>query len=98
MKHDYKYTEDDVRRWARHILESHNMPLTKENIENLTYEIIGTEMDAQTFVVNNVIDIFKKTYQNTYAEIQNKNNYYDILISCPHAKNREFNQEDKDTK
>ncbi len=40
MGHNYKCTEDDVRRWSRYILESQNMPLTKENIENLTDEII----------------------------------------------------------
>ena len=69
MVHDCKYTEDDVRRWSRYILESQNMPLTKENIENLTDTIIRAEWEAQTFVVNNANDIFEKIYQNTYAEI-----------------------------
>ncbi len=69
MGYDYKYNEDDVRRWSRYILESQNMPLTKENIENLTDTIIRAEWEAQTFVVNNVNDIFEKTYQNVYAEI-----------------------------
>ncbi len=89
MKHDYEVTEDDVRRWAKYILESHNMPLTKENIENLTETIIRTEWEAQTFIVNNVLNIFKKTYQNVYAETYDKNNHYDVIIYCPHAKNRE---------
>ena len=64
------------------------MPLTKESIENLTYEIIGTEMEAQTFIVNNVLNIFKKTYRNVYVEVQDKDNHYDVLIYCPHAKNK----------
>ena len=41
--HDYELTEDDVRRWSKYILESHNIPLTKENIDNLTETIIYTE-------------------------------------------------------
>ena len=45
MKHDYKYTEDDVRRWARYILESQEMPLTKENVEKLTDTIIHAEWE-----------------------------------------------------
>ena len=90
MKHDYEVIEDDVRRWARHILESQNMPLTKENIEELTETIICAEWEAQTFIVNNVIDIFRKTYQNTYAEMQDKDRYYDVLISCPHAKDKDL--------
>ncbi len=89
MVHDYELTEDDVRRWAKYILESQNMPLTKENIENLTETIIRAEWEAQTFVVNNVNDIFEKTYQNVYAEMQGKNNHYDVLIYCPYAKNKE---------
>ena len=89
MKHDYEITEDDVRRWSRYILESQNMPLTKENIENLTETIIRAEWEAQTFVVNNVLNIFNKTYQNVYAEIQGKDNHYNIVIYCPHAKNKE---------
>ena len=65
------------------------MPLTKENIKNLTDTIIRAEWEAQTFVVNNVINIFNKTYQNVYAEIQGKNNHYNIVIYCPHAKNKD---------
>ncbi len=69
MRHDYECTEDDVRRWARYILESHGKPLTKENIENLTNTIIHAEWEAQTFVVDDVLNIFNKTYQNVYAEV-----------------------------
>ena len=65
------------------------MPLTKENIENLAYEIIGTEINAQVYVINNVNDIFRKTYRNVYVMIQDKNMYYDVLISCPHAKDKD---------
>ncbi len=89
MKHDYKYTEDDVRRWARYILESQNIPFTNENIERLTDTIIRAEWEAQTFVVNDANEIFRKTYQNVYAETYDKNKYYEVIISCPHAKNKE---------
>ena len=58
-----------MRRWARYILESHGKPLTKENIENLTDTIIRTEWEAQTFVVDDVLNIFNKTYQNIYIEL-----------------------------
>ena len=44
------------------------MPLAKENIENLTDAIIYAEWQTQTFVADNVNDIFEKTYQNVYAE------------------------------
>ncbi len=43
MGHNYECTEDDVRRWSRYVLESQDMPLTKENIENLTDTIIYAE-------------------------------------------------------
>ena len=89
MVHDYELTEDDVRRWSRYILESQNMPLTKENVEELTETIIRAEWEAQTFVVNNVLNIFNKTYQNVYAEMQDKDNHYDVLIYCPHVKNKD---------
>ena len=89
MKHDYEVTEDDVRRWAKYILESHNMPLTKENIENLKDTIIRTEWEAQTFIVDDVLNIFKETYQNVYAELYDKNKHYEVIIYCPYAKNKD---------
>ncbi len=62
MRYNYECTVDDVGRWAKYILESHDIPLTKENIENLTDTIIHAEWEAQTFVVDDVLNIFNKTY------------------------------------
>ncbi len=32
--------------------------------------------------------MFEKTYQNVYTETYDKNKYYEVIISCPHAKNK----------
>ena len=32
---------------------------------------------------------FNKTYQNVYAEVQDKSNHYNVVIYCPHAKNKD---------
>ena len=47
------------------------------------------EIWHKTFVVNDANEIFRKTYQNVYAETYDKNKYYEVIISCPHAKNKE---------
>ena len=41
------------------------------------------------FAVNDVNEIFRKTYQNVYAETYDKDNRYEVIISCPHAKNKD---------
>ena len=44
---------------------------------------------GQIFIVDDDIDgIFEKVYQNVYAEIYEKEGYYEVLIYCPYAKDR----------
>ena len=63
--------------------------MTKENIENLADTIIRAEWEAQTFIIDDVLNIFNKTYQNVYAEMQDKDNHYDVVVYCPYAKNKD---------
>ena len=88
MSHSYNDEPMDyderMRRYAKYILKLSGKKFTDDDVERLTCELMFQDYSTSYFLHN-----FNKTYRDVYAEMQDKNMYYDVLIYCPHAKNKD---------
>ncbi len=88
MKHNYDDEPMDydmrMRRYAKYILKLSGKKFTDDDVEKLTCELMFHDYSSSYFLYK-----FNKTYQNVYAEIQDKDDHYEVIIYCPQAKNKD---------